>query len=1259
MRRLEKDDGFAETRLLIANDLLQRGDDLDRAVTLLDEAVTMDFAYRSSALTLLGRALELSRNGTGDAELLRRLVDVDRQLAELPESGRTELMNLSIDLLGWFHAGGGPGLLDEAVTALRQALTAPPVDDPSEAMCWFELLVVLRTRFERAGDPDDLEQAIAAGRSAVAAAAPADPDWSKYHSGLAGLLALTGDAGHVPETTDRLREAVRHTSPADPGWSVRRGRLAGLLEEEYNRTGRPELLDELIEVLAEPGAPEDAAFLAGLGAARWERFEQAGDEADLDAAVAAARRSLALSPPAEADAGEMRWSASRVLSAADQRRQDPGLLGDAIAAGRAAVAVMDADSDDLGPRLITLGALLTRRFDRDADPADLDEAIVHEERAVSAPGSPVNRRLILALDLRQRFARAGDTADLERAVALMAEVMEHRGRDDELGQAESALLAESMSTLRDHLNNLTGRDLAVRAARRDLEHAEESRRVIASGRLGEALWLRFELTGDVADLEESIRHTRVAAGLAEESSRASLLADVGRRLRMWFESTGDLAVLREAIDTMRQVVNEAAPDDPEIGGYLGAAGLAFEMYGERAGLPHLLEMATGYFRDAVAITPEDGDAYLLRAGNLARHLSAEAARTGDPALAGEAVEQLREVVGRTGAGDPRRPLYQLNLGQALRTRFRLGLDPDDLDAAAGVTRDALAALPDGHPAQPKARINLGHILRARFELTGDAADRDGAIAAYREATSAAGSDPELRVRAARDGALAAAEAGQYTEALAGFTVAVETLPSISPRNLGRDDQEHRLQGFSGLAAVAGSAALDAGDPDRAVLLIEQARGILLAQEMETRGETAGLAEHYPAIAAEFESARRELNRSPEEDGTGTAHQASADRRRRALAWSDLLDRIRALPSFDRFLLPPTLPELIGEAAEGPIVLLSTGPDRSDALAVTSGGVRHVPLPGLGAGVVRDRVRDFLVLLETLDRRDLPFAQRYAAIQAMNGFLGWLWDAAAGPVLDALGCDGDPVRRVWWAPAGRLAFLPWHAAGHHDRRDERPAPACLDRVVSSYTPTLRTLVHLRARSLRSAPAGSLLIGMAETPDAGSLPGVPGEIADLTALLPDAVVLCDRDATRDRVLDHLTRASLVHFACHGVSVPDRPSASRLLVHDHADRPLTVLDIARLHLDRARLVYLSACSTGQASARLTDEAIHITSAFQLAGFPHVIGTMWTVDDLAAADLARGFYARLPDGPAVALHSAVRAARDQAPDRPDLWAAHLHAGV
>ncbi|MFL6125649.1 CHAT domain-containing protein [Actinophytocola sp.] len=102
----------------------------------------------------------------------------------------------------------------------------------------------------------------------------------------------------------------------------------------------------------------------------------------------------------------------------------------------------------------------------------------------------------------------------------------------------------------------------------------------------------------------------------------------------------------------------------------------------------------------------------------------------------------------------------------------------------------------------------------------------------------------------------------------------------------------------------------------------------------------------------------------------------------------------------------------------------------------------------------------------------------------------------------------------------------------------------------------------------------------------------------------------------------------------------------------------------MDTAELAFLSACSTARGGLLLSDETIHLGRAFQLAGFRHVIATLWPVEDSAAATVARATYRSMRAGSdvdqaALALHTATRALRRRAPTQPTRWAAHVHTGA
>jgi len=201
----------------------------------------------------------------------------------------------------------------------------------------------------------------------------------------------------------------------------------------------------------------------------------------------------------------------------------------------------------------------------------------------------------------------------------------------------------------------------------------------------------------------------------------------------------------------------------------------------------------------------------------------------------------------------------------------------------------------------------------------------------------------------------------------------------------------------------------------------------------------------------------------------------------------------------------------------------------------------------------------------------------------------------------------------------------------------------------------------------SPVRPRVVAVSHAEGAPSLPGASAEAAALAELLPNAVVLSGAQATYENVVRALPSHAIAHLSCHGVTYWESPAAGTLVLHDHLTRPLTVEQISAMELPWAELAYLSACSTSFTHLNTVDEAVHITGAFQLAGYRNVVGTLWPVNDATSADIARTTYETLTQGgntaprtdlSAHALHQAIRSLRDRYPASPSLWAGHIHVG-
>ncbi|GAB7186769.1 hypothetical protein ATKI12_6600 [Kitasatospora sp. Ki12] len=1080
------------------------------------------------------------------------------------------------------------------------------------------------------------------------------------------------------------------------------------------------------QILAATSAdhPDRVGRLSNLGSALCTRFVRTGALADLDEAVRLCQEAVAATPADHPDLASMLSNLGGVLQSRFVRTGALADLDEAVRLCQEAVAATPADHPDRAGRLSNIGAALQTRFVRTGALADLDKAITTLQEAVATGAHHPNRASMLSNlgnALRTRFERTGALADLDEAVRLCQEAVaatpaDHPDQAIMLSNLGSALKArfERTGAGADLDKAITTLQEAVAAT-----PADHPNRPGYLSNLGNALMARFERTGALADLDKAITTLQeaVAATPADHPDLASMLSNLGVALCTRFVRTGALADLDKAITTLQEAVAATPADHPNRPGYLSNLGNALMARFERTGALADLGKAITTLQEAVATATHHPN----RPGclsNLGNALMARFERTGALADLDEAVRVCQEAVAATPADHPNRARMLSNLGVALQTRFVRTGALADLDEAVRVCQEAVAATPADHPDRAVRLFNLGNTMRTRFDRTGVLADLDKAITTLQEVVDVGVAPPSIRVRAARMAGLLAvgSEPGRAATLL---ERAVWLLPEVTPRQLEREDQQHALGGFAGLAADAAALALEnpvmpAGERAALALrLLEAGRAVLLGQALETRSDLTDLTQQRPDLATRFIHLRDLLDQSTatftgdRADGTTSAtaspERAARDRRLLVGEWADLLDEIRALPEFSSFALPPTVDELLAQATEGAVVVFNVSRYRSDALLLTTRGITCLPLPGLPIDAVVDQVNTFHQALDTAGRGRTAQDRRSAQRQ-LSQILRWLWDNAAGPVLDELGRHAAPVSdqvwpRVWWAPGGLLGLLPIHAAGYHTEPPDPAARAVMDRVVSSYIPTVGALRHARQRPPvidLAAARRALIVAMPTTPGVpGRLHYVLDEARKLATHLPVPAVLSEPDPlptgpaggpaqplsraasasstlpTKDNVLGLLATCSIAHFACHGVSDPADPSRSRLLLHDHESAPLTVAALAAVRLDHAQLAYLSACETAVTThTQLLDEAIHMASAFQLAGYPHVIGTLWAINDYRAVQIADAFYSALTtgagNGPSLeigqaadALHRAVRTVRQTLPTTPSLWAAHLHAGA
>ena len=501
------------------------------------------------------------------------------------------------------------------------------------------------------------------------------------------------------------------------------------------------------------------------------------------------------------------------------------------------------------------------------------------------------------------------------------------------------------------------------------------------------------------------------------------------------------------------------------------------------------------------------------------------------------------------------------------------------------------------------------------------------------------------------------DAGRASQAEAAHAAIVGLLPLLAWRGLDRATQEYQLGVWGSLATDAAAWAITAGHPEHAIELLEAGRTILWSQLLQTRDETEDLRATHPDLAERLDRARARLDgRGSAEPGINavSADLAASGRMQAAADWDDVLGEVRTRPGFESFLSVPSFSHLSAAAANGPVVVINVSRYRCDALVVTPGSVRVIPLAKL---TLADAERHTVALRKA----GSPDGDSRAAIDAI---LSWLWQAVTAPVLHELGLlqiPRPPLPRVWWCPTGPLAHLPVHAAA-----PTSASPGALNCVVSSYTPTLGTLL----RSMRKPPSRAhdpqrlLMVTVPETAArlGQALPGATQETTAANSFGGERTYFGGPQASIRLVASAMPDHDHAHFACHGTIDAAQPAQSGLRLYDSI---LTISALSRLQRKLGGLAFLSACDTAAGSTRHPDEAVTMAAAMHMAGYQHVIATLWYILDSIGPAVASNVYAALstPDGglnlgdAASTLQAVARGLRDAGYPAAQ-WAPYVHSG-
>lgn len=218
--------------------------------------------------------------------------------------------------------------------------------------------------------------------------------------------------------------------------------------------------------------------------------------------------------------------------------------------------------------------------------------------------------------------------------------------------------------------------------------------------------------------------------------------------------------------------------------------------------------------------------------------------------------------------------------------------------------------------------------------------------------------------------------------------------------------------------------------------------------------------------------------------------------------------------------------------------------------------------------------------------------------------------------------------------------------------------------------------VRYRSLRRPASGwwgrerALVVGVSTlggtmTSSYPPLPDAALEAQLVAAHFPKGKLLLGREASLANVEASLSQADIFHFAGHALVEKGR---ARLVFTDRASLDdedsrsgpdvLDASDLRPKQLERLKLAFFSACSTGGADADGLVDPDSLVRVFLRAGVPYVVASRWSVDSTSTRTFVSAFYNRLATGTSVP-----QAARDAMGGKlglshPYYWAAFVVFG-
>ncbi|KAF8808722.1 hypothetical protein BYT27DRAFT_7188682 [Phlegmacium glaucopus] len=1154
--------------------------------------------------------------------------------------------------------------VDYAISNYQSALESTP-SGHANFRSWFNNLGnSYFLRFEHTGNLHDIDCAISNHQNAVQFTPSDHANLPSWLNNLGNLYLCrfehTGDLHDIKCAISNYQSAVESTPSGHANLPSRFNKLGNSYARRFRHTGNLQDIDCAIS--NHQSALESTPFghadlpsqLNNLGNLFLCRFEHTGDLHDIEFTISYHWSAVESTPSGHADLPAIFNSLGNSYFSRFKHTDNSHDVDCAISNHQNAVEFTPSGHADLPGWFNNLGKSYSGRFERTGNLQDIDCAISHHRSAVeSTPSGHArlpSRVTGLGNSYLGRYKHTGNLQDIEFAISHHQRAVEstpsgHADLPSRINNLGNSYLCRFEST-----GDLDDIECAVSNYQSAVESTPSGHADLPSrfNNLGNSYTRRFERTGNLQDIDCAISHhqSAVKSTPSGHANLPSWLNNLGCSYTCRFERTGDLHDIESAISHHQTAVESTPSDHADLSSWLNSLGSSYLRRFKCTGDLYDIECAISNHRRAIESTPSSHADLPSWLSNLGNSYTLRFERTGNLQDIEFAISNHRRAVESTPPGHANLSSWLTSLGTSYFHRFKHTGDLHDIERAISHHRSAAESTPSGHANLPSRLTNLGNSYLYRFKCTNYFSDAQKSIASFRQAAQANGA-PSIRMKSAKNAAIISS-VHDTSHCLADFSLAISLLSEAA----GLEQTIHRrhanLHDSSDLVTSAVATALRYNQADLALEWLEQGRCLVWNQLDQLRTPIDKLHTKSPSLAYRFVKVVSAL----ETYGTRSipsSHSTFVEDIRlqndtqnhtlHAAEYTQLLKEIRDLPDFHDFLQPRKATNLLYSLpSDGPVIIFNIYKTRCDALALIAeiGGPLHIPLENFS--LVQAEELQKALQLDLCKQRDVLDNDRMPMRIPLNpssmpSVLEQLWCNVVRPILEALGYSSEPPspsdrRRIWWCPTGPLAFLPLHAAGIYGSAYQ-PGSCISDFVVSSYTPTVRSLNDKLVASSTSSKCTSLvLISQPNTPGLSQIPLTQKETHDLKALMKgtaiDTLLLEDSDATREKVKGEMKSRSWAHFACHGVQDVNQPLESGLCLHDGR---LELLEIMKERIPNLDLAFLSACQTSKGDLKLSEEVVHLAAGMLAAGYRGVVGTMWSISDMHGPEFATEFYKYLLD--------------------------------